>query len=115
MVETQLCTIACAALGDVGALIFAVLAMGYAAWQRHGRTRTAKELGEQKAETALLAQERDHFRALSQRPPAPPVPVPVHVIYTAAAPSIPAPPASPSSPPPASDPDHVDPEDDPNR
>jgi hypothetical protein len=92
---------ACAALGDTYGPLFAIIAAGYAIFQRVRRTQVSTELNAKKLENKALAQE---IRALSTRPPASLSAVPVQLIY--------APPQASIAPPPdvePPDPDHVDP------
>jgi hypothetical protein len=110
-VESTLCTAACAALGETGGIIFALVAFVYAFVQRVRRTQVSAKLDAKSAQNKQLEQERDHFRALSTRPPAgfPSMPsLPVQLVYTPAQVSL-SPPAPEIEP---HDPDHVDPTED---
>lgn len=102
--ESTLCTAACAALGETGGIIFALVAFVYAFVQRVRRTQVSAKLDAKSAQNKQLEQERDHFRALSTRPPASLSAVPVQLIYATPQQSI-APPPDVEPP----DPDHVDP------
>lgn len=108
--ETTLCTAACAALGETGGIAFALVAFVYAFVQRVRRSQVAAKLDAKSQQNRQLEQERDHFRALSTRPPVgfPSMPaLPVQLVYAPAQASI-APPPEVEPP----DPDHVDPPED---
>lgn len=106
--EQQLCVLACSALGETGALIFALAAFAWGLWQRRGRVQTDAKVVELDAERTKLAAETKALEAeikvLSLRPPAlpaflftTPTPIPAGMPSTPST-TTSAPPAPPSDP-----------------
>lgn len=95
--EQQLCTFACAALGETGSLIFALCAVVWGLYQRRAKQRTDGKVVDLEAERQKLESERlkleAEIKVLSLKPPA----LPAFVIHQVA-PAVPTPTSTPPAP-----------------
>lgn len=66
-----LCLSACSSLGDLGGVVFTLLAVAWGAWQRYQRTRAVEDATRATAEKDAAVQTSVHALTLSMRPTLP--------------------------------------------